>query len=134
MMPELLLSCLASADRAVRERRFKDARVHLADYLANRQSGAGRVPFGDARHAFLLRCVSMLAVLALGCASGPQGLAQTTPQACSVVIDAHDGGQVTISGQLAIYARGTGDADQLGNEVRARTNARVDSSVTTGAP
>ena len=78
--------------------------------------------------------VVIAAVLALlysllGCASGPQGLAQTTPQACSVVIDSHDGGQVTISGTLAIYARGTGDADQHGTEASAHTQSRINSSV-----
>lgn len=84
----------------------------------------------------LLVIAAIVAVLygVCGCASGPQGLAQTTPQACSVVIDAHDGGQVTISGTLAIYARGTGDAEQLGNRLNAPTNARVNSSVATGAP
>lgn len=75
-----------------------------------------------------------IAALLLGCASGPQVAAPVTPQLVSIVIDAHDGGQITISGDVWLDARGSASAEQTGTDVDAPVDADVQSTVTAGAP
>lgn len=74
--------------------------------------------------------IALVIALLHGCASGPQGQASTTPQACTITLDASDGGTAYIGGDVWLDARGTAGAEQHGLEASSDVDSQIDSTVT----
>lgn len=84
--------------------------------------------------ALVVIAAAIYAAYLSGCASGPQGFASTTPNACAITITASDGGTVAIDGETWLDCRGDARGEQHGLEVDADVNADVRSEVTAGGP
>jgi uncharacterized lipoprotein YajG len=84
--------------------------------------------------ALALLVIAAVVALLHGCAAGPQGQATTTPQACSVTLDAHDGGTITVHGDVWQDCRGSASGELHGVEASAETQSQIDSTVTAGTP